>query len=87
MTEDNKITDSENLDLTLKYDEGMYQYIRLYKRVVELKTLIFFAIILFLFAYIYSQAYMKARLTNPDYWNLPIYWTLDGVFYIFSSIF
>ena len=37
MTEDNKITDSENLDLTLKYDEGMYQYIRLYKRVVELK--------------------------------------------------
>jgi len=66
--------------------EDTYQFIRLFKRVVEVKAVVFLAVTLFLFAYLYSQIYLRARISSPDYWNLPFYWTLDGVFYITSSI-
>ena len=78
--------ESKTLDDKLKCTEETYQYIRLYKRVVELKAIIFLVSTLILFAYLYSKIYIRARLSNLASWALPNFWSFDEVFYIVSLI-
>ena len=77
---------SKTLDDKLKCTEETYQYIRLYKRVVELKAIIFLVTTLILLAYLYSKIYIRARLSNSANWTLPNFWSFDEVFYIASLI-
>ena len=83
---DKLVDEPKTLDGKLKCTEETYQYIRLYKRVVELKAIILLAITLILLAYLYSKIYIKARLSDLANWALPNFWSFDEVFYIVSLI-
>ena len=83
---DKSVDEPKTLDDKLKCKEEMYQYIRLYKRVVELKAIIFLVSTLILLTYLYSKIYIRARLSDLANWTIPNFWSFDEVFYIVSLI-
>ena len=83
---DELVDEPKTLDGKLKCTEEKYQYIRLYKRVVELKAIIFLSVTLILLAYLYSKIYIRTRLSNITNWALPNFWSMDEIFYIVSLI-
>ena len=83
---DKLVDEPKTLDGKLKCTEEALQYIRLYKRVVELKAIIFLSVTLTLLAYLYSKIYIRARLSDLANWFLPNFWSFDEVLYIVSLI-
>ena len=83
---DKLVDEPKTLVDKLKCPEETYQYIRLYKRVVELKAIIFLVATLILFAYLYSKFYIRLRLSDLANWALPNFWSFDEIFYIVSLI-